>query len=194
MDARYKGPLFKIASICNGGGYQYAKTIPRHPKANANGLYPLHRVLTENTLNRELSSDEIVHHKDGDKYNNEPDNLEVMSQSKHASMHVSMPLVKCTCPICEKEFSVRHSFYILRLRRSKYGILFCSRSCGAKHQHNPKVVGSNPAPAISRATQLGVWRFPDASYMGLLAWFESKARVRPGVNPDHAGVRGIRYG
>lgn len=46
-----------------------------------------HRVIMERHIGRALRDDEIVHHKDGDKSNNDPSNLEIMSQSEHARHH-----------------------------------------------------------------------------------------------------------
>ena len=46
-----------------------------------------HRVVMERKLGRHLRDDEIVHHVDEDKSNNDPENLEVMSQSDHARLH-----------------------------------------------------------------------------------------------------------
>lgn len=46
-----------------------------------------HRVVMERNLGRALRAEEVVHHRDGDKSNNSPENLEVMSQSEHASLH-----------------------------------------------------------------------------------------------------------
>jgi hypothetical protein len=78
---------FAILSIARGGGYLYARTDPPHPRQNSKGLYPLHRVLVENRMGRLLKDNEIVHHKDGDKDNNEPDNLGVMDRGKHTATH-----------------------------------------------------------------------------------------------------------
>jgi len=46
-----------------------------------------HRVVAEKMLGRKLKKGEIVHHKDGNKHNNSPSNLEVMTQSQHAKLH-----------------------------------------------------------------------------------------------------------
>jgi len=46
-----------------------------------------HRVAAERHLGRTLGADEIVHHRDGNKSNNTPENLEVMSQGQHAKLH-----------------------------------------------------------------------------------------------------------
>jgi hypothetical protein len=49
-----------------------------------------HRLIAENTIGRELSSHELVHHIDCDKHNNAPDNLDVLTQAEHASAHQSV--------------------------------------------------------------------------------------------------------
>lgn len=82
--------MFKIVSVCKGGHYRYCRTIPKHPRANAKGLYPLHRVLMENKLGRLLTSKEIVHHVDGDTSNDRPENLELMTRSTHAAHHAEV--------------------------------------------------------------------------------------------------------
>ena len=46
-----------------------------------------HRVIMESRLCRKLKSGEVVHHKDGNRSNNNIDNLEVMSRAEHASHH-----------------------------------------------------------------------------------------------------------
>lgn len=47
----------------------------------------LHRYKMEKFLGRKLSSDEIVHHIDGNKLNNNIENLEVLSRSEHLQKH-----------------------------------------------------------------------------------------------------------
>ncbi len=46
-----------------------------------------HRVIAEQVLGRPLQRNEIVHHIDGNKHNNDPSNLQVMTQSDHVRMH-----------------------------------------------------------------------------------------------------------
>lgn len=47
-----------------------------------------HRVIAEQMLGRPLQRNEIVHHIDGNKHNNDPSNLQVMTQSDHVRMHI----------------------------------------------------------------------------------------------------------
>jgi hypothetical protein len=47
-----------------------------------------HRVIAEQIIGRPLKAGEVVHHRDENKYNNDPDNLVVFpSQSAHAKYH-----------------------------------------------------------------------------------------------------------
>lgn len=46
-----------------------------------------HRVIMEQHLGRKLSRNEIVHHINGDKWDNRIDNLQLMTQSEHAKLH-----------------------------------------------------------------------------------------------------------
>lgn len=48
-----------------------------------------HRVVAEEKIGRALLPGEIVHHIDGNKHNNHPDNLQVMTQSEHARLHAT---------------------------------------------------------------------------------------------------------
>ena len=47
-----------------------------------------HRVVAEQMLGRALKPGEIVHHIDGNKHNNDPSNLEVMTQGQHVFEHI----------------------------------------------------------------------------------------------------------
>lgn len=50
---------------------------PDHPSATKNGTVREHRYVMEQVLGRQLRPDERVHHKNGDRLNNRPENLEL---------------------------------------------------------------------------------------------------------------------
>lgn len=131
-------PLFTILSVCRGGGYVYARTEPLHPRANSNGLYPLHRVLMENEIGRLLTPGEIVHHEDEDKSNNDLSNLRLMTNAEHARHHretaTREATVEIACPVCGKTFSILGSRWRRRVKLNRSGMAACSRRCGRKIQ------------------------------------------------------------
>ncbi|KKN01595.1 hypothetical protein LCGC14_1126150 [marine sediment metagenome] len=55
--------------------------------ANGKGYAYEHRLVAEQALGRELVSADIVHHQNGMKDDNRPENLVVMSQSEHIELH-----------------------------------------------------------------------------------------------------------
>ena len=63
--------------------YQYA---PDHPAAS-NGYVLQHRLVAEDKLGRHLLPEEVVHHIDGNKANNHPDNIEVFAGPGEHSKH-----------------------------------------------------------------------------------------------------------
>lgn len=77
----------KIRAGCNGfhkqNGYVLAKA-PYHPYANKRGYVPLHRLVMENHLGRYLTPrKELVHHIDGNRSNNNIQNLKLTTPSEH---------------------------------------------------------------------------------------------------------------
>lgn len=61
--------------------------LREHPFCNAQGYVLEHRLVMELYLGRYLTNKEVIHHIDGNTMNNEIDNLEIMTQSKHVSNH-----------------------------------------------------------------------------------------------------------
>ena len=71
--------------IINSNGY-IEVFEPDHPVAMSNGYCLEHRMVAfDNGALKNL--DDIVHHKDENKLNNNAENLKVMSNSKHTSLH-----------------------------------------------------------------------------------------------------------
>ncbi|MGC4378264.1 HNH endonuclease [Fictibacillus sp. Mic-4] len=61
---------------------------PEHPASKpAKGYVPQHRLVMERHIGRYLTEDEIVHHKDENKQNNDISNLEILDRSTHIALH-----------------------------------------------------------------------------------------------------------
>ena len=65
-------------SLIKVDGTSYPKDHGRHR----------HRVVAEEMLGRPLLPSEVVHHIDGNIHNNDPSNLQVMTQSEHIKLHL----------------------------------------------------------------------------------------------------------
>jgi len=60
---------------------------PMHPKANTWGYVYEHRLIMEGVIGRHLKKGEIVHHKNGKRWDNRLENLEVMTAVEHGKLH-----------------------------------------------------------------------------------------------------------
>lgn len=70
-------------------GYAYVLAYD-HPNKDCRGYVLEHRIVAEQVIGRFLTEEEVVHHKDRNKSNNDPSNLQVMaSQSEHLKLHRS---------------------------------------------------------------------------------------------------------
>lgn len=94
--------------------------LPDHPMAVADGYVSLHRLIIAGHLGRMLLKSEHVHHKDGDKLNNDIENLEIISLSEHVQQHWDERRTSCkycgaetcskiaTCKRCWDIWNYRH--------------------------------------------------------------------------------------
>lgn len=73
-----KNPAWRGGRITDKHGYVLV-LAPDHPHANSGGYVREHRLVMEKVLGRLLLPNEVVHHKDGVRWNNAPDNLELFS-------------------------------------------------------------------------------------------------------------------
>lgn len=88
----------------------------------------------ENKIGRILDRNEIVHHINEDKSDDNIENLELISRSEHSKKHVKdkvKPSTILTCP-CGKIFEIKLLSQLKhRLAKSKSSKLYCSSKCGA---------------------------------------------------------------
>ena len=114
--------------LVRNGEYLFAK-VRNHPKADKHGYVYEHRIVMENFLNRLLTNDEIIHHKNENKYDNRLENLELLSRIDHTIHHrkTGRKYLQLKCPYCkcvfEREKRQTH------LQKPNQSFTFCSRSC-----------------------------------------------------------------
>ena len=75
-----------LGSTFNCNGYRKVKVQLRPPVWRYQ-----HRVVMEEFVARDLTTDEHVHHINGDKADNRPENLELVSSSEHSRRHATVP-------------------------------------------------------------------------------------------------------
>lgn len=120
--------MWKVKKIISKGDYNYA-LVPEHPKATKQGYVLHHRIVAEMMLGRLLKVSEVVHHKDRNKKNNDPSNLEVLSIFAHAMEHavIGRNWTTLVCPNCGRQFE-KETRLIKPNTTPK-----CSRSCNGAY-------------------------------------------------------------
>lgn len=79
---------FKIGAVIKRHGHLKI-LLPNHPEADSQGRVWVHRIKVEKSIGRRLKEGEVVHHKDGNKENNNIKNLQIMTAYDHAMLHFS---------------------------------------------------------------------------------------------------------
>lgn len=80
-----KNPNWKGGRTKHAKGYVYAYA-PRHPRQH-NGYVLEHILVAEQKIGRYLKPEEIVHHEDEVKDNNDPGNIKVLTRGEHTRYH-----------------------------------------------------------------------------------------------------------
>jgi len=104
----------------NSNGYEWVYN-PDHPAAMAGGMLYIHRKVAYEKFG-ERALREVVHHIDGNRINNAPENIELMmSNAEHIRLHHpwagGLPREEMTCATCGRVVAKRG--------RRRY----CSRRC-----------------------------------------------------------------
>lgn len=146
--------LFEVKKVIKKGDYLYA-LVPNHPNATKNGYVLMHRVVMENHLGRLLEKNEIVHHKDHNKLNNNIENLQVMDRVEHNRMHGSTGrnIIELVCFAVAKHSSKKKGLYTV----SKHSVVVHAMVSTSKNETgNPRF--SNSPPAVQS------WKYSSRDY------------------------------
>lgn len=91
-----------------------------------------HRLVMEKHLGRKLSHNEVVHHKNGIKYDNRIENLELTNPTEHAKHHLEkLPKTKI-CVVCGKEYTppLKHrGRSVVCSKECQYKLIAKKKSC-----------------------------------------------------------------
>lgn len=132
--------FWNIEKIVSKGDYNYA-VVKGHPSATRHGYVLEHRIVMENYLGRLLNANEIVHHIDGNRKNNQISNLEVHDKAIHSRSHGlqrGRTMVDLICPSCDKKFTRRkNKTHLIR----PTGWTACSNSCRGKFSRRIQLQG-----------------------------------------------------
>ena len=127
--------MWEIEKLIKKGDYMYA-LVPKHPYATKNGYVLHHRIVVENHIGRLLNVDEVVHHKNHNKFDNRIENLEVLNYKEHVRKHGlehGRKWAVLKCPICGKVFDMPYNKTVYqKYHNDPYKAQCCCRSCGCK--------------------------------------------------------------
>lgn len=157
-------------------GYMYCYN-PNHPLANKAGIVYEHRYVMSNHLGRWITTEEVVHHKDGNRANNKIENLELTNAKDHALLHAIErgwgTYTTKVCEYCKKEFSIQGS---KKAKSRKFCSLDCDKLSRRKFDvpkealaellwqypmvHLAKLFGVSDKTIEKRAKQLGLSKPP----------------------------------
>lgn len=91
--------LWKGGICRHSNGYILIR-MPSHPNCDVRGYVGEHVLVAEKKIGRYLKKGEVAHHKNKNKTDNRPSNIEVMTKSDHARHHAAE---------CGNRFGINHA-------------------------------------------------------------------------------------
>ena len=88
--------------------------LPCHPMASKVGYIMEHRLILARHLDRNLTSQEVVHHKNGNRLDNRLENLELLPKTIHDHQSTVGRKRLATCPDCGRQFYVNGNVQYVR--------------------------------------------------------------------------------
>lgn len=122
-------------------GYEWFYS-PEKRRDSTNGMILVHRHIMEQIIGRPLTSREVVHHINGIRSDNRPENLMLMDRAEHTRVH---RLGYRSVPACLECGSTSTPFFAKGLcktcynRRWKASVRICTCiTCGEQRKHEAK--------------------------------------------------------
>ena len=110
------------------------------------------RFKMEQKLGRELGSDETVDHIDGDKTNDNIENLQILGRVEHAKKDAKRALpVEIVCVLCGAKALKKGSYLRGSAKKGRAGP-FCTKSCAGKYGQRVQADKSHKLPAQPTVT------------------------------------------
>ena len=109
-------------------GYRYVRR-PEHPDATKQGRIAEHRLVLAGSLGRRLLRHECVHHINGDKLDNRPENLELMNASAHIYEHLPVQHTKRFTGFVNKQTCAGCGVLFKPRRAPRCKNVYCSKKC-----------------------------------------------------------------
>lgn len=135
--------------------------------ATKSGKVYMHRYVMAKHLDRLITTDEVVHHKDEDRTNNDITNLELMDAVEHAKHHIQLvERFEVTCTNCGCVFERTEK----RIKRNPSGNMFCSRKCNSSYVRDFEV--------DTEVLQDLVWSLPTVKVAEILGVSDSAVSKR----------------
>ena len=134
--------------------YTYVRLyMPGHPLADKLGLVLEHRLVASQSAGRWLAPTEHVHHLNGNRKDNRPENLQVQSNSEHMALHGDRGAV-CSCGSPAYSRHLCHACYLrarktgaITVRRTRHSAKYLAKLT-RKEENDAKfaaVTGGSPA-------------------------------------------------